>query len=166
MSSPVDVPKDALDRMLGLSDRDPGCADARALYDAFGVATRGTLDFDVARALAVGAEALVERDRLRALISNPHTDDFLEAARIEAAHQRERWGTSHDAGKTAPDWFWLIGYLAGKALEAWKRDDSEKLKHHVITTAAACLNWHASVSGVDTSMRPGIEPPETRGGHG
>lgn len=111
---------------------------------------------------AMGRAALVaEVERLRSLIHNPHTDDFLEAVRTEAAHQRERWGSKHDAGKTTPDWFWLIGYLAGKAVEAWKRNDAEKQKHHVITTAAACLNWHAAITGSSTTMRPGIEPPET-----
>ena len=33
-----------------------------------------------------------ERARLDALINNPHTADFLESIRTEAAHQRERWG--------------------------------------------------------------------------
>ena len=106
------------------------------------------------------ASVTAQHDRLLALIHNPHTDDFLESVRTEAAHQRERWGTEHDAGKGAPDWFWLLGYLAGKALHAWKSGEDEKLKHHVITTAAACLNWHAQVSGVSDAMRPGIEPPD------
>ena len=113
---------------------------------------------DTWRARAEIAEAEVAR--LDALINNPHTDDFLEAVRTEAAHQRERWGSEHDAGKGAPDWFWLLGYLGGKALHAWKAGDSEKLKHHIITTAAACLNWHANVSGQDRSMRPGIDEAE------
>lgn len=86
-----------------------------------------------------------EAERLNTLINNPHTENFLEAVKIEAAHQRERWGSSHDSEKTAPDWFWLIGYLSGKALEAWKRDDDQKLLHHIVTTAAALSNWHAAV---------------------
>jgi hypothetical protein len=101
------------------------------------------------------AEAADEIERLDALINNPHTADFLEAVRTEAAHQRERWGSDHDAGKGDADWFWLIGYLAGKTLSK-----PEKQLHHIITTAAACLNWHAARAGVDTRMRPGIEPPE------
>jgi hypothetical protein len=103
-------------------------------------------DYDTAKA---------ECDRLNALINNPHTSDFLEAVRTEAAHQRERWASDHDAGKTDVDWLWLIGYLVGKAVHK-----PEKRLHHIITTAAACLNWHAARSGVDTRMRPGIEPPE------
>ena len=117
--------------------------------------------------------------RLDALINNPHTNDFLEAVRTEAAHQRERWGTDHDAGKADEDWFWLIGYLAGKALHTPIRKDleaffevppysfaeglSEKIKekqlHRIITVAAAALNWHAAVRGEDTRMRPGIAEP-------
>lgn len=89
-------------------------------------------------------------------INTPQTRYFLAAVESEAAHQRMRWGTSHDAGKTDADWFWLIGYLAGKALHA---NDPEKRLHHIITTAAACLNWHEAKLG-HTDMRPGIEPPK------
>jgi hypothetical protein len=94
-----------------------------------------------------------ELKRLDALINSPHTVDFLKAVELEALHQRERWGAEHDAGKTDADWFWLIGYLAGKALHK-----PEKQLHHIITTAAACLNWHAMKTGADTRMRPGIDP--------
>jgi hypothetical protein len=94
---------------------------------------------------------------LDAKLNTPHTADFLEAVRLEAAHQRERWAAAHDAGKSDADWFWLLGYLAGKAI----RPDCtpEKKLHHIITTAAACLNWHAHATGQDTRMRPGIEAP-------
>ena len=103
-----------------------------------------------------------ELSRLHALINNPHTADFVEAVKSEAAHQRERWGVDHDAGKEDSDWFWLIGYLAGKAI----RPDAtpEKRLHHIITTAAACLNWHAARAGIDTRMRPGIAPPDETNG--
>jgi hypothetical protein len=122
--------------------------------------------------------------RLDALINNPHTNDFIEAVRTEAAHQLERWGIDHDAGKTDEDWFWLIGYLAGKALHTPIRKDladppdvehrqatqdgeinlsvealREKQLHRIITVAAAALNWHAAVSQTDNRMRPGIETP-------
>lgn len=101
-----------------------------------------------------------ENERLQALINTPHIDNFLEAVRIEAAHQCERWGTEHDTGKTPWDWFWLLGYLAQKAAASAVAGDREKALHHVITTAAACLNWHAHLAGERTRMRPGIEPPE------
>lgn len=106
-------------------------------------------------------DALVERftracgrvTELESLINTPHTAEFLEAVKLEAVHQRERWAADHDAGKTDADWFWLVGYLTGKALHK-----PEKQLHHIITTAAALLNWHAAKTGVDTRMRPGSAP--------
>jgi len=95
----------------------------------------------------------------REIINTPETADFMAAVPLEAVHQRERWGSSHDAGKDPQDWFWLIGYLAGKALRAASDGDADKAKHHTISTAAALANWHAALTGADTSMRPGIEPP-------
>jgi hypothetical protein len=93
--------------------------------------------------------------RLFALINTPHTDEFFEAVRLEAAHQIQRWGARHDAGKTAPDWFWLVGYLLGKALHF-----PDKRKHHLVSSAAALLNWFRAETGDSNIMRPGIEPPE------
>ena len=100
-------------------------------------------------------EARQEAERLSGLINTPRVDDFLKAVRTEAAHQIERWGAAHDEGKTDADWFWLIGYLAGKAL-----NKPDKKLHHIITTAAACLNWHGHATGAQTTMRPGISPSE------
>ncbi len=99
------------------------------------------------------ARCYEELKRLNELINNPHTDDFLEAVRLEAAFQREHWGSAHDAGKTDADWFWLVGYLAGKALSK-----PEKRLHHTVSTAAALMNWHAQAAGVRNEMRPGIGP--------
>lgn len=101
-----------------------------------------------------------EVQRLRALINTPHTNDWLQAVQLEAAHQIERWGASHDAGKAPQDWFWLIGYLAGKALAAAISGDAEKAKHHTISSGAALLNWFRQMTGDSTVMRPGIEPPD------
>lgn len=98
--------------------------------------------------------------RLRSLINTPRTDDFFEAVRLEAAHQQERWGVENDAGKEPQDWYWLLGYLSGKALAAFLRRDSEKGLHHIISSAAAMLNWHRHATGELTAMRPGIEPPK------
>jgi hypothetical protein len=103
------------------------------------------------------ARVTAERDRLKALINTPEVLDFVTAVTIEAAHQRERWGSDHDAGKTDADWFWLIGYLAGKALHNPDGDEEKKL-HRIITVAAAACNWHAAVLG-KTNMRPGIDTP-------
>ncbi len=89
-------------------------------------------------------------------INTPRTDDFFEAVRNEAAHQVGRWGTTHDAGKTNPDWFTLIVYLQGKAVNAYWNRDQDKLKHHIVSTAAALLNWLRALNGESVEMRPGV----------
>lgn len=107
--------------------------------------------------------ALAAEERVKALeqlINTPVVGSFLEAVRLEAAHQCERWGVDNDAGKEPADWFWLLGYLAGKALAAAMAGNKEKALHHSISTAAACLNWHAHLTGARTTMRPGIEAPK------
>lgn len=91
------------------------------------------------------AEALMSAiDQLKATVErleqerdHPVLGDFIKAVPLEAAHQRERWGVEHDAYKTDADWFWLVGYLAGKAFHL-----PEKRLHHIITAAAALANWH------------------------
>ncbi|WP_216675108.1 hypothetical protein [Paraburkholderia elongata] len=100
-----------------------------------------------------------EVDRLSAIINSPQSNDFLRAVSTEAEHQRQRWGSEHDAGKTPADWFWLLGYLGGKALHAYAAGNADKAEHHVITTAAACANWHRNMCG-ETDMRPGIDTPK------
>ena len=89
-------------------------------------------------------------------VNTPEIKDFLSAVENEALHQRTRWGSEHDAGKTDQDWFWLIGYLAQKPLYPGCTPD--KSLHHMVAAAAACLNWHAHKMGVFTKMRPGIAP--------
>jgi hypothetical protein len=109
-------------------------------------------------------EQQAERDaedaaKYRAL-HTPEVRDFLLAVEREALFQREKWqGADADGGKTVTDWFWLLGYLGGKAI----RPDAtpEKRLHHIITTAAACLNWHAAEIGAYSGMRPGIAEPAT-----
>lgn len=90
---------------------------------------------------------------------SPHTETFFEAVRLEAMHQRERWGSEHDAGKGPTDWFWLLGFLGGKAVWAATHGDREKALHHTISTAGVLLNWHAHLQGENT-IRPGIETPK------
>lgn len=110
------------------------------------------------REIERGNRLRVRVDELEALINSPRVNEFLESVRTEAAHQVERWGTDHDEGKADADWFWLIGYLAGKAIRPGQ--EPEKALHHIITTAAACLNWHAHKTGARTRMRPGIQEPK------
>ncbi len=106
---------------------------------------------------------LVTAEELRAILTahlnTPELEDFAKGAVNEAVHQVERWGTDHDAGKTPTDWFWLIGYLAGKAAASHFAGDVDKALHHCITTAAAMANWHRAIKGTDNRMRPGIETP-------
>jgi len=96
--------------------------------------------------------------RLIAALNTPELHDFARGVVSEAQHQRERWGVDGDAGKTAADWFWLVGYLAGKALTAANGGNTDKALHHCISTAAALANWHAAMSGTNSRMRPGIDP--------
>lgn len=100
----------------------------------------------IAEVTAERDTAIAERDRLRKLIDTPINDDWFFGAKIEAVHQQERWGVSHDQGKSPLDWFWLIGYLAQKVTESAINGDIEKAKHHTISTAAALLNWHRHLS--------------------
>lgn len=121
-----------------------------------------------------------ELERLRALVNTPEIEDFGRAVVLEAAHQRERWGDDHDAQKTDADWFWTIGYLAGKALHgplskdmtdmAMKdiNDESDahsyvvdKQLHRIITIAACAANWHRIVMRRDNREAQRIAaPPE------
>lgn len=107
---------------------------------------------------AAATDALIELERLRALLNTPELHDFAKGVALEAAHQREKWGSSHDGGKAPADWFWLIGYLAQKAMMSQIGGETNKALHHTITTAAAMANWHAAMLG-QTEMRPGIESP-------
>lgn len=66
---------------------------------------------------------------LRALLDTPEIEDFVKAVKLEAAHQIERWGTVDDRGKTPADWFWLVGYLAGKALHAANAESLPRYRH-------------------------------------
>jgi hypothetical protein len=91
------------------------------------------------------------------IVNTPETIDFMKGVPLEAAHQRERWGTDQDAGKGALDWFWLIGYLAQKAATAQLAGDLEKAKHHTISTAATLANWHLRLTGAPIPTLPAIE---------
>lgn len=131
---------------------------------------------------SVAIEAAAELRRLHAIINTPELLSFRDGVVQEAVHQRERWGTAHDGGKTPEDWYWLVGHLAGRALVHHREVErltqqmgthpgpiaamifqdqiahhQEKHVHHCITAAAALANWHAAVLG-KTNMRPGVDP--------
>lgn len=83
-------------------------------------------------------------------INTPELYAFVLAVENEALHQRERWGIEGDGGKTDADWFWLIGYLAGKALHNPVKEEmgaTDARLHRIVTVAAAAANWHAAVLG-------------------
>lgn len=111
------------------------------------------------RALAAEERVAV----LERLLNTPEVENFDRAIPLEAGHQVERWGAKVDAGKSPADWFWLVGYLAGKALAAHLAGNTEKAKHHCISTAAVLRNWHAHIRSGETVMRPGIEADKTAG---
>lgn len=96
-----------------------------------------------------------ENARLSALLNTPETLRFLEGTRLEVAHQVERWGTVHDRAKEPADWFWLLGYLSGKALAAHAKGDTEKAMHHCISSAAVLANWHTHIALGAGLMTPG-----------
>lgn len=92
---------------------------------------------------------------LESQINSPHSHDFMNDVRLEAAHQVDRWGTAHDVGKAAEDWFWLVGYLTGKCLASVKAGDTAKALHHTISVAAVMKNWNAHLKCVERSFQPG-----------
>jgi hypothetical protein len=98
-----------------------------------------------------------ERDVLLAKINTPEIDNFLEGVRLEAVHQVERWGDAADRKKSAENWFWLVGYLAGKALRAAISGDQEKALHHCISSAAALYNWHSAIKRDRTGAGLGVD---------
>lgn len=101
---------------------------------------------------------LCEADRLDKLVNSPEIADFLKGVRLEAAHQVERWGEAQDREKSAENWFWLVGYLAGKALRAVITGDRDKALHHTISSAAALFNWHRAIQQDTTGAGIGADP--------
>lgn len=102
----------------------------------------------------------IEIEHLTELLNTPLNHDWFQGVQREIGHQLQRWASEHDSGKTPADWFWLIGYLAQKAMMAKLAGDTEKAVHHTITTGAALFHWHRSITGENTQMRPGIAAPE------
>lgn len=100
---------------------------------------------------------LAEIERLTSIIHTPHANDFWKASSIEAEFQRQKH-SAEDGDKTPAAWFWLVGYLGGKALHAHASGNLEKAEHHIITTTAALANWHLAMFG-NADMRPGIAHP-------
>ncbi len=118
--------------------------------------TEGAADSDPVVGLTLPAREL---HRLQQLLNCPEIHRFADGVVLEAVHQRERHGSDRPEGKQSSDWFWLVGFLAGKALNAALSLNVEKALHHTISAAAALANWHAMLLGADTRTRAGIVPP-------
>ena len=105
----------------------------------------------IANLSAWGSTAIVcnqaadEIERLTNLVNTPMYQPFDRAVKLEAAHQVNRWGTVHDRKKEPQEWFWLVGYLAGKALRAHLSGDRVKATHHTVSSAAVLFHWHAHI---------------------
>jgi 8-oxo-dGTP pyrophosphatase MutT (NUDIX family) len=102
-----------------------------------------------ARALAAEAklaEATTRVTELEARLNDPLVDEFLEAVRVEAAHQQGRWRET-DPEKTHADWFWLLGHLGGKALHDPPSElpPGARRLHRIVSIGAVAYNWWRSV---------------------
>lgn len=113
----------------------------KAIYRKLGIRSARGL-----AALLLGSDQIARLRAMAEVIDSPNTTDFLDAVKSEAAHQVKRWGEKHDLEKDPEEWFWLVGYLAGKALSAFMSGDREKALHHTISSAASLLNWHRHIS--------------------
>lgn len=147
--------QEAFERLMQLRDSEVGAAAGHGGCAAINATDRHVhqnVDVELMAAVAahhalnvMSIDVLIEEiRRLHRLINSPEIQDFTKAVVLEAAHQRERWPDGHDANKSHEDWFWLIGYLAGKALGP--DQPTEKRLHRIITIAAAAANWHAQTN--------------------
>ena len=89
-------------------------------------------------------ELLAEAKRLTRILNTPLYEPFIDAVRSEAAHQAWRW-EEDDLGKEPQDWFWLLGYLSGKALRAHIDGDHDQAMHHTVSSAAVAAHWHQAI---------------------
>lgn len=104
----------------------------------------GTKDGTSRRVLAeLLLETVTALEKIDEAINRPELHDFALAVEREAQHQRLRYAPEHDGTKEPQDWYWVVGYLAGKALRSHIDGDYDKAMHHAVTTAAVLNNWHA-----------------------
>lgn len=94
-----------------------------------------------AQGLPTYSDLRAEISRLTSIVNMPETHDFVKAILREAEHAAAR-NADFDLEKTPFYWFKLVRWLGSKAVKAFTRGDTEKEKHHIITTAAACYNWY------------------------
>jgi hypothetical protein len=73
--------------------------------------------------------------------------DRYEACRHAPCLPQDEYGVKRpDLAPEPQDWYWLLGWLAGKAVHAATTGDVEKARHHTISSAAVLLNWHRHLS--------------------
>ena len=65
------------------------------------------------------------------------TDDFLADVAEEAKYQAI-WAVN-DERKTDDEWFWTLGWIAGKAVRPGT--DLDKQRHRLRAAAALLMNW-------------------------
>ena len=95
-------------------------------------------------------EAANEIERLTTLVNTPMFKPFDTAVKCEAAHQAHKWGTVHDRNKEPQEWYWLVGYLAGKALRSHLSGDRTKALHHTIRALFMTV-WRSSSRSAENS---------------
>lgn len=88
-------------------------------------------------------ELLSRYEKLYGLINKPEVIDFTRGMSCEFAFQNLKWGDETLDNYTHEDWFWVVGYLAGKAVHCFENDKHKKGLHHTITTAAVLSHWHS-----------------------
>jgi len=110
-----------------------------------GVSSTLTNSEEVLETLLLMSEKYIESEEYIQLINKPELNDFPKAVVLEAKHQILRWGESHDKNKSPGDWFQLVFHLMGKAAKSIYDGDTDKVKHHIITTAAVLNNFHSQI---------------------
>ncbi len=104
-----------------------------------------------------------EQNEALVKLHKPILMDFFGGTKIEMSHQVERWGRTHDRNKAPQDWFWLLGYLAGKANAAATLGDRDKALHHCISSAAVLGHWHAAIKSGTKSLKVEHTPSQEAG---
>ena len=114
-----------------------------------------------------------EMERMQSLFASRVFWNFVDGLEREAAEEMGRSRSAPDQEWQKEDWFWLIGWVVGKALQAHIRGDCEKALHHTVSSAAVLINWQAafiargegtkaecSDAAGATEQRPGVGPEE------
>ena len=99
--------------------------------------------------------------RLRRILNTPQYQPFLEAVKIEAAHQAARQQEYNDENKDPEDWADLLYHLQDKARRSHLSGDLQHALHHTISSAAALYHWHAAMTA-EQAQPPNPHPNTTR----